>query len=116
MGDNEARKRLMFKKRILAFIFLPMLLGAFLHAQSVADLAKKEKERRAAIKGKPATVITNADLGKVKKKPAVEVAAPEKTGDQTQGQTPPATEQAAGTEQAGAGQVAAEPKPAQETP
>ncbi len=41
-------------KKILAIVFLPLLIVSFLHAQSVTELAKKEKERRAAIKGKKA--------------------------------------------------------------
>lgn len=59
-------------KRTISLAFLPLLLVSFLNAQSVSDLAKKEKERRAAIKNKPA-VATNSDLGKLKKTAAVEV-------------------------------------------
>jgi hypothetical protein len=58
--------------RWLAVVILPLLFVSFLHSQSLADLAKKEKERRAALKGKSATVITTADLAKVKKRPAVQ--------------------------------------------
>jgi len=55
----------------ICFVFVLFLLGvSFLSAQSLADLSKKEKERRAALKGKQ-TVVTNADLGKVKKKAAI---------------------------------------------
>jgi hypothetical protein len=61
----------MRKKSLAVFLFLPLVLASFLQSQSLADLAKKEKERRAALKGK-ATVITTADLAKVKKRPAVE--------------------------------------------
>jgi hypothetical protein len=64
----------MFVKKMLAMMVLPFLLAAFLHSQSLAELAKKEKERREALKGKSTTVITNADLTKVKKRPAVESA------------------------------------------
>lgn len=64
----------MFVKRMLAMMVLPFLLAAFLHSQSLAELAKKEKERREALKGQSSTVITNADLAKVKKRPAVESA------------------------------------------
>lgn len=118
----------MSTKRILAFVCLPLLLAAFLHSQSLTDLAKKEKERRAAIKSKP-QVITNADLAKVKKKPAVEPGTPEKTAEQIaaeegqaqqEGETPPVTageqqqQQQAG-EQA-QGQAAATEQKAQEEP
>ncbi len=51
-----------------AFLFLTALL---LPGQSVVELSKKEKERREALKGKTSTVVTNADLARTKKKPAV---------------------------------------------
>lgn len=91
-------------KKSCGLACLSALLVSFLSAQSVTDLAKKEKERRAAVKNKPATIVTNADLEKVKKKPAVQVAEQEKTGAEGQaaeeaGQpgTQPATTQAAET-------------------
>jgi hypothetical protein len=107
---------------------LPLFLAVFLHSQSLTDLAKKEKERRAAIKSKP-QVITNVDLTKVKKKAAVEPGTPEKTAEQIaaeeaqaqqEGETPPATageqqQQQAGEQ--GQGQAAATAqKTAQEEP
>jgi len=58
-------------KRIGIALFLSVLFAAFLGAQSVTELAKKEKERRAALKGKT-TVVTNKDLDSLKKKPAIE--------------------------------------------
>lgn len=61
----------MSMKKIVPLVFLPLLLASFLQSQSLAELAKKEKERRAALKGK-ATVVTSADIAKVKKRPAVE--------------------------------------------
>ena len=61
----------MSKKKILASLFLPLLLASFLQSQSLVELAKKEKERRAALKGK-ATTVTSADVAKVRKRPAVE--------------------------------------------
>jgi hypothetical protein len=96
----------MFKKRFWAFVLLPLFLVSFLHSQSVTELAKKEKERRAQLKGKSAAVITNADLAKVKKRPAVEVVEPAKpatdseaggeaTADTTQAAPPPASASAA---------------------
>lgn len=57
--------------KCLAALVLPLFLASFLQSQSLAELAKKEKERRAAMKGKT-TVITSADVAKVKKRPAVE--------------------------------------------
>jgi len=122
----------MGKKKILVSLFLPLLLVSFLQSQSLAELAKKEKERRAALKGKGATVTTSADLAKVKRKPAVESAGQEQLAGETaaqagqadvktqQGAAPPAAGQpavaaAAGSEEAKATAAAAE-KPAEETP
>lgn len=107
----------MFKPRQLAFVVLPFVLASFLLPQSVTDLAKKEKERRAAVKGKPTSVVTNADLAKVKRKPAVEVVEPEKTAAETQAAgetaTPPAQE---GAQTPPAGQAATAQKPAEQKP
>lgn len=104
----------MGKKKILVSLFLPLLLVSFLQSQSLAELAKKEKVRRAALKGKGAPVITSADLAKVKRRPAVESAGQEQTALAGQaalkaqpGATPPAAGQPA---------VAAIEKPAEETP
>lgn len=69
-------------KKCIVVISFPLLLSSFLFSQSLAEVAKKEKERRAKLKGKKATVITNADLGKVKIKPAMStdrIAAPPST-------------------------------------
>ena len=95
----------MRKTRLLAIFFLPLVLASFLQSQSLADLAKKEKERRAALKGKTAKVITTADLAKSTRRPAVESSGREQTaeegaevaeGQAQEGVTPPATgEQAA---------------------
>ena len=108
-------------KRLLAAFFLPLLLVSFLQAQSLADLAKKEKERRAALKGKSATVITTADLAKVKKRPAVEVTTQEQAIEEVA--APPETGQQAGAAEAAAdpavaeGEVAAPPaKPVETLP
>jgi len=78
-------------KKILAVLFLPLLMVSFLSAQSLAELSKKERERRAAVKGKT-TVVTNDDLSKVKKKPAVSAGQPAKTGEEDQAENPEAAE------------------------
>ena len=70
-------------RKIAALVFFPLLIVSFLHSQSVVELAKKEKERRAALKGKKSPVITNIDLLKVKKKPAVEIVDPSLVLDET---------------------------------
>jgi len=107
----------MFNKRQLVFVVLPLVLASFLFSQSVTDLAKKEKERRAAVKGKPTSVVTNADLAKVKRRPAVEVVEPEKTAAEAQAAgetgTPPAQE---GAQTPPAGQVAPALKAAEQKP
>ena len=69
-------------KKLLAAIFLPLLLVSFLQSQSLADLAKKEKERRAALKGKHATVVTTKDLAKSTRRPAVESAELEQAAEE----------------------------------
>lgn len=53
---------------MVLFFFITSLLSA----QSLAELAKKEKERRENLKGKKAIVVTNADLARLKKRPALE--------------------------------------------
>ena len=62
----------MSAKRICALAFLISTLSSLLFPQTLAEIAQKERERRAALKGKKVTVITNADLAKLKKKPALE--------------------------------------------
>ena len=112
----------MCKKKVLASLFLPLLLASFLQSQSLAELAKKEKERRAALKGKGAPVTTTADLAKVKRRPAVESTGQEQVAEETAaqaGQADPKTQQVeappATGDQAGAAAAGAE-KPAEETP
>jgi hypothetical protein len=102
--------------KLLAALVLPLFLASFLQSQSLAELAKKEKERRAAMKGK-GTVITSADIAKVKKRPAVESVAETAAA----GEEGLAAEAAAGAQQEGAppvveaqaaeGAAAAEPSP-----
>ncbi|MCK7499621.1 MAG: hypothetical protein MZW92_61400 [Comamonadaceae bacterium] len=69
-------------KKLLAALFLPLLLVSFLQSQSLADLAKKEKERRAALKGKHAAVVTTKDLAKSTRRPAVESAEQEQAAEE----------------------------------
>jgi hypothetical protein len=65
----------MSAKRVISVLCLPVLLSSFAFSQTLAEIAQKERERRASLKGKKAVVVTNADLAKLKKKPAVEVPA-----------------------------------------
>lgn len=71
-------------RKVFILLFLPLFLGSFLYSQTLAEIAAKEKERRESLKGKKARVVTNADLAKLKKKPALEVPAAE---------APPVTEE-----------------------
>ncbi len=89
---------------VLLCVFLANLAGA----QSVAELARKEKARRAALKAKPAAVITNKDLAKVKRMPALVVQTPveitaENVDAATAAEPAPAAEGAEGAAGAPAG-------------
>jgi hypothetical protein len=66
----------MSAKRLFALSFLIALLASLLYPQSLAEIAKKERERRAKLKGRTSVVVTNADLAKMKKKPALEIPPP----------------------------------------
>ena len=63
-------KRLLIVLAVIGFT-------ASLGAQSVVELAKREKERRESLKGRHAVVVKNHDLLQVKKLPAVEVTNPD---------------------------------------
>lgn len=63
----------------LSLLIAVLVFATSLSAQSLAELAKREKARREALGGRRAAVITSADLSRVKKRPAVEVA-PLETG------------------------------------
>lgn len=63
------------KKAVLAV--LCFFFTASLYGQSLAELAKKEKERRESLKAAQAKVVTNEDLQNIRKKPAVTVGAAE---------------------------------------
>lgn len=63
----------MSAKRILIFGFLIAALVSFLYPQSLAEIAAKERERRAKLKARATVVVTNADLAKMKKRPALEI-------------------------------------------
>lgn len=65
----------MSRQRIIAAAVLLLILSPLAPAQSLAEAAKKEKERRESLRGTPSIVVTNADLAKTTKKPAVETVA-----------------------------------------
>ncbi len=62
-------------RRISTAIFVVLACVAILSSQSLVETAKKEKERRAALKakGKTSVVVTNADLKKQNKLPTIAV-------------------------------------------
>ncbi len=108
----------MLNKKSLVSVVLSVLVVSFLSAQSVTDLSKKEKARRAGVKDKPATVITNADLAKLKKRPAVEVAEPDKAKAEAETQAAGETTAPAGREGTAppkTGQATPEQKPGEQT-
>jgi hypothetical protein len=73
-----------------AFIIAAVLgLAASLGAQSLVELAKRERERRAQFQGRPGAVVTSRELALVKKTNAVVVLRAEDGGDEG-----PATEAA----------------------
>ncbi len=80
------KKMLKNKRGVWLALFAFVASTAF--PQTLAEIAKKERERRESLKGKKGIVVTNADLAKLKKKPALEIPSAmvesEKTG------TPPA--------------------------
>ena len=60
-----------------ALIFLAVIgLAGSLGAQSLVELAKREKERRESFRGRHAVVVKNSDLLQVKRVAAVEVSNP----------------------------------------
>ncbi len=87
-------------KKLVIFFALFSLAGSLFFSQTLAEIAKKERERRESLKGKKGVVVTNADLARLKKKPALEVpqAPPEQemSGEQTTLTTPSPVEEAAG--------------------
>lgn len=63
-------------KKIITITFSLMLFVNSLCSQSVVELAKNEKERRAKLKGKIAVIVTNNDLRNLKRGPAVSIIEP----------------------------------------
>jgi hypothetical protein len=62
----------------LSIVFTAVIvLAASLSAQSLVELAKREKARRETFKGRHAPIVRAADLRKVQKVPGVQVVPPE---------------------------------------
>jgi len=61
------------KKIVVLSAVLLLGLSHGLWGQSLVELARKEKERRESLKGQVGAVVTNEDLAKVTKTPAIEM-------------------------------------------
>jgi hypothetical protein len=64
------------RRLVSASVILLLAVSAGL-GQSLVEAAKKEKERRAAYKNKPAAVLTNVELSRLNKQAAVATSSPE---------------------------------------
>lgn len=71
-------------KKIGALLIIFLALTTLLSSQSLVEFAKKEKERRAKLKAKAALVITNQNITKYTKNPAVATKAGTTGQSQTQ--------------------------------
>lgn len=85
------------RKILVAVLFLSLGTALPVQGQDLAAAAKKEKERRAAMKNKPSIKVTNQDLEIAKKKTAITAAegeAEDGTGEKTaeEGQEAPPAE------------------------
>lgn len=60
------------KIRVFCFLSIFFFIASLILAQSLAELAKKEKERRESLGEQKGLVVTNEDLTKVKRRPALE--------------------------------------------
>lgn len=60
-------------KKGMVITFCPLVCASFLFSQSLVELAKKEKERRAKLKEKSTKVVTNVDLTIKKREPALTI-------------------------------------------
>jgi len=72
----------MFSKKIIIASFSLLFFTFLLLSQDLAELAKKEKERRANLKNKKGIVVTNVDLKKTEKRIAILVSALETSKEQ----------------------------------
>jgi len=70
-------------KKIITITSLLFFITSFASSQSLVELSKKEKQRRQSVKGKKAKIITNVDLGKVKRKMGLSATSTETSVDTT---------------------------------
>jgi hypothetical protein len=83
-------------KKTLITIFMFLFCASLLSAQSLFELSKREKERRAKLKGKRAAVVTNADLRRVIRTSGVIIVPPAlpEAEAQVEGEQQPAAQEA----------------------
>ncbi len=68
-------------KKVLALLILTAAAFSGVFGQSAVEAAKKEKERRAKLKGATVVVVTNADLARNRKKPSLIRTQPESSAE-----------------------------------
>ena len=82
------------RRWFMAAVFL-LSTAAILFSQDLAEAAKREKERRAAFKEKPVTLLTNDTMSGLRKKPAVSNTPAEPFLPEEETAPPPAEREAA---------------------
>jgi hypothetical protein len=82
MKSRDAREM----KKLLRITFFLIVSASVVSAQTLVELAKKEKERRAALKGRSARIITNAELARQRRAPALEIVSAGPGGQSVGGQ------------------------------
>lgn len=80
------------QKVIIGFLSLLFLSSSLLFSQSLVELSKIEKERRERLINRKVTVITNATLRNLKKRPALTVTRPAVFGEELPQETAPPEE------------------------
>ncbi len=75
-------------KRILWGGCVLVLFSSLLFSQSLFEVAKKERQRREKLKGKKSLLVTNVDLARVKRAPAVSVPQTRTRQEQTRSMIP----------------------------
>ncbi|MGB8952626.1 MAG: hypothetical protein WCC06_08155 [Candidatus Aminicenantales bacterium] len=84
--------------KICVLLSLLLFCISLAFTQDLVELAKKEKQRRESLKGMRRIIVTNADLLKVKKKPALSTPPPSESEEVTESELP--EEEASETESA----------------
>lgn len=64
-------------KKLFTLVISVVVCAVLGEAQSLVEVAQKEKERRESLKGRRVLVVTNEDLANLKKLPAIVVTAPQ---------------------------------------